>query len=122
MKLRAFFFLLALGCSLALRGAETNSALTIEASGDGLVEFNLKTSVATYKNGVVIKYGSTVLTANTVQIDRQSGEAFAQGDVILQRENGQLWRGDRLNYNFKTKVISGQTFRANHTAPSALGA
>ena len=112
MKLRVSIFLLALGCSLVMRGAETNTALTIEAPGGGLVEFQLKTGVATYKNGVVIKYGPTVLTADTVQIDRQSGETYAQGNVILQRETGQLWRGDRLTYNFKTRVISGQNFRA----------
>ena len=112
MKLHVSIFLLALGCSLVMRGAETNTALTIEAPGGGLVEFQLKTGVATYKNGVVVKYGPTVLTADTVQIDRQSGETYAQGNVILQRETGQLWRGDRLTYNFKTRVISGQNFRA----------
>ena len=33
MKLRVSIFLLALGCSLVMRGAETNTALTIEAPG-----------------------------------------------------------------------------------------
>ena len=112
MKLRVPFFLFALGCSLVLRGAETNTALTIEALGGGEVEFQLKTGVATYKNGVVVKYGPTILNADTVQIDRLTGEAFAQGNVTLQRETGQLWRGERLSYNFKTRVISGQNFHA----------
>ena len=112
MKFRVFLGLLALLSSLAMRGQETNDVLSISATDGGTLEYELATGLTTYTNGVVVKYGPAVLTAKLVQINRQTMEAYAQGNVILQREGGQLWRGDRLSYNFNTKVITGLTFRS----------
>ena len=114
MKLSTGLALLPLLCCLAARGAETNEALTVESIGEGKMVFDLRTGVATYKDGVMLKYGPSVLTADTMQIDRETGETFAKGNVILQREGGQLWRGEQLNYNFKTRVISGNNYLAGH--------
>jgi LPS-assembly protein len=110
MKLRIVLTLLALLSVLAVRSQETNELL--ELKGD--VQVNLRTGTATYVNGILLKYGAVVLTAQTARVDRATGDAYAEGNVILQREGGQLWRGEQLHYNFKTRIISGDSFRAGH--------
>lgn len=110
MKFRAVVALLVLLCCVARGAADTNELLVIR----GTVQLNLKTGIATYTNGVLVIYGPAVLTAQHAEIDREAGDVKAQGNVILQREGGQLWRGEELHYNFKTRVISGEIFRAGH--------
>ncbi|MBM3838966.1 MAG: LPS-assembly protein LptD [Verrucomicrobia bacterium] len=61
-------------------------------------------------NGVVVRYGATLLIADEVSVDEQSGEAVAQGNVSLQQDRG-LWRGERLRYNFRTREMSADRFR-----------
>jgi LPS-assembly protein len=118
MKLRIVLTLLALLLPLAARAQETNELLELVGAN---VQVNLRTGTATYQNGVLLKYGPVVLTAQTARVDRATGEALAEGNVILQREGGQLWRGEQLQYNFKTRVIRGETFRAGHPPYFALG-
>ena len=93
---------------LAGRAAETNETLIIK--GSGVVD--LDTGVVTYTNGVRVEYGSVMLTAGKAHIDQKSGEIQAEDDVVLIREGGQAFRSQRLNYNFKTRVISAINFRA----------
>lgn len=118
MKLRIVLTLLALLLPLAARSQTTNELL--EMRGD--VEVELRTGKVFYKNGMLLKYGPVVLTAQTARVDRATGDAFAEGNVILQREGGQLWRGEQLHYNFKTRVISGDSFRAGHPPYFVQGA
>ena len=111
MKLRLVLTLLALLLPLAARSQETNELFVLEGAKQ---EVQLKTGTVFYKNGMLLKYGPVVLTAQTARVDRATGDAYAEGNVILQREGGQLWRGEQLHYNFKTRVISGDSFRAGH--------
>ncbi len=111
MKLRMFLALCACAfCFVA--GAETNEALLIQSLTGGYNVVDLNTRLVSFKGGVMISFGPAVLTADTAEIDQETGETFAAGNVVLQREGGQLWRGERLNYNFKSRIISGNTFRA----------
>src|SRR5829696_1458918 len=107
MKLRVFLVLIAWLVCEAAHGADTNQINTQALRN----EFRPDTGVITYQGNVLITYGPIVLTADTVEIDMQTGEALAKGNVVLQRESGELWRGERLAYNFKTRVISGDNFR-----------
>src|ERR1035438_4298031 len=51
-------------------------------------------------NGVYVKYGPTVLTADTVSLNQQSGDVVADGHVRI--ETGDLlWVGEHVTYNFK---------------------
>src|SRR5687768_2046515 len=100
MTLRMFLALFACAFGFAAYGAATNESLLIQSLTGGYNVIDLNTRVVTFKDGVMISYGPAVLTADTAQIDKESGETFAEGNVILQREGGQLWRGERLNYNF----------------------
>src|SRR5258707_6834318 len=62
---------------------------------------------------VTVKYGGTTLTADYAQVNQNSGLAVAEGHVLLQRE-GDIWRGDSLQYNFKTKEVLGKNFKSGH--------
>jgi lipopolysaccharide assembly outer membrane protein LptD (OstA) len=120
MKLRTLLGLLALLPFLALRAAEADG-LSIESTSGGDLEYDPRTGQATYRDGVIVKYGDSVLTADRVKIDRVTGEVAAEGNVVLVREGGSLWRGDRLFYNFKTRVIGGNDFRTGQQPYFATG-
>ncbi|MBI4661873.1 MAG: LPS-assembly protein LptD [Verrucomicrobia bacterium] len=71
-------------------------------------------------NGVVVRYRETTLIADQVELNSQTGEAIATGNVNLQHEQG-LWRGERLRYNFKTGELSADTFRVGRAPFFAAG-
>jgi LPS-assembly protein len=112
MNLRPLLCVLALAFCCAARGAEAEQALSISTPDGGGLEYDPRTGIATYTNGVVLKYGDTTLMAKTIQVNPQTTESFAQGDVIILREGAQIWRGERIHYNFKTRVMSTSSFRA----------
>lgn len=115
MNLRPLFCLLALLCCLAARSAEPAEGLTIDARNGGELEYDPRTGITTYTNGlvpVVLTYGDTILSARKVEVNRLAAEAIAEGDVVILRQGAQVWRGDRINYNFKTRVMSTEAFRA----------
>ena len=94
------------------KAARPETPLEIEAlqeGGEGEVDF--ATGIVTYRNGVIVKYGQAVLTADAVTANRNSGQVTATGNVVLVGEGGHIWRGERLDYNFQTRVMGGQEFR-----------
>src|SRR5262245_32433451 len=104
LRLLIFFFALG-GAVFFLNGAEQKSEEPIElesVEGELFVDFNTGLAIAT--NGVVVKYAGSTLTAQKLQVNQTTGEAHAEGDVRILRE-GQLWTGDQVNYNFKTRQI-----------------
>jgi LPS-assembly protein len=62
-------------------------------------------------NGIAVRYGPTVLVANTVRVDQKSGQAQAQGHVTIQRDT-YLWKGEQVSYNLKTREMSASDFKA----------
>lgn len=104
-------FLVLLAGTGRLRAAETNDTWTIESLDKGDFDYDLKTGVASGTNGVSVTYGATVLTARRVTLNRNTGDIVAEGDVMMRRE-GQLWRSERLSYNFKTHVLGGADFKS----------
>lgn len=105
--------LLALGSAGA---AEAPGSYQIEPlSKEGSQSYDLKTGLMKATGGVRVRYetvqGKDVeLTADRVQLNQATGEALAEGTVFLRGE-GHLWRGEKLEYNFKTKVMKGEEFR-----------
>jgi lipopolysaccharide assembly outer membrane protein LptD (OstA) len=83
------------------------------------LDYDRKTGVATAPNGVNIVYGDAVLTARQVTLDEQTGDFIAEGDVYLQRGK-EVWRGDRIRYNFTSKEIATDKFHAG-MAPFLVG-
>ena len=77
---------------------------------DGEFEFDPETRIVTATKGVQVNYGGAELSATRVTLNQETGDILAEGLVTLLRDN-QLWRGERLEYNFKTKVIKAEQFK-----------
>jgi lipopolysaccharide assembly outer membrane protein LptD (OstA) len=79
--------------------------------GEGRVSFNAQTGTATGTNGVMVLYGNAVLTADSVTLYYATLEVIAAGRVRIQQDD-QLWAGDQIRYNFKTRQIHTDQFRS----------
>ena len=53
---------------------------------------------------VVVRQGGQELRADYVQVNTETHDVFARGNITLQRADGSLWRGQQLTFNFKTGV------------------
>jgi lipopolysaccharide assembly outer membrane protein LptD (OstA) len=76
--------------------------------------------MATGTNGVYVKYGQTVLTADTVSLNQQSGDVVADGHVRIETGD-QLWVGEHITYNFKTRQMRSEQFRTGKSPLFAAG-
>jgi LPS-assembly protein len=95
---------------VALR-AQQRSGWEIEALNEqGWAWFDFQTGLGMGTNGVLVRYGSAFLTADQVRVNQQSGEVIADGNVHIQSEE-QLWAGEHIRYNFKTRQLEAQQFR-----------
>ena len=121
-QLRLFLTLaagLALGALTA--GGQQEPLLMVEAlSPDGWVEMD-RSGTATATNGVRVIYGNALLTAERVRVDQTSGEVEAAGRVRIQRDD-QIWAGEEIRYNFKTRSIEAAVFRTGKSPVFAEGA
>lgn len=90
------------------------------------IEVDPDKGIAVARGGVVIRYEDAssgrkaTLTAEQASLDQDRGEADAQGAVVIQSA-GQVWRGERLLYNFKTGQIRGEEFRTGKSPFFAAG-
>jgi lipopolysaccharide assembly outer membrane protein LptD (OstA) len=111
-KLRAILLLLAClwGLASTAHGAEEPVRFTIESEENSLV-IDLNTGAITYTNGVVIRSGNAALSARRAKWDEKSGQVMAAGSVRLQQDN-EVWYGERIEYNFKTRKILATDFKA----------
>src|SRR5262245_13595844 len=113
-KLRAITIILLLACAGGLlsmaNAAEQPKTFDIEAEEGGMM-FNFDTGQIVYTNGVVVRYGEATLSARRARLNRETGEILAEGSVRLQQEN-EVWFGERIEYNFKTKKILATDFKA----------
>ena len=78
----------------------------------GNIEYDLLHHTAWGTNGVYVNYadGATVLTADKVFLNEDTGEVEADGNVRIE-SSGMLWVGEHIRYNFKTKVMTTEEFR-----------
>jgi lipopolysaccharide assembly outer membrane protein LptD (OstA) len=111
-------------CALALPGAlraQQQPVWEMEALTDqGWAEFDFKTGLGRGTNGVLVRYGSAFLTADQVGVNQQSGDVTADGDVRIQSEE-QVWVGQHVRYNFKTKQMEAEQFRTGKAPVFATG-
>jgi LPS-assembly protein len=112
-----FFLLtiLALGC-LALVSARAAEPvvqdLVIEPLSDKTRLVNdFETHTWIGSNGVVVRQGDAVLTADNISLDETGRHVVADGNVTLQGQN-LFWIGDFLEYNFNTREIGAHSYRA----------
>jgi LPS-assembly protein len=101
--------------------AQQRPGWVIEAlNEDGWAEFDFQTGQGRGTNGVLVRYGSAFLTADQVSVNQQSGEVFADGNVHIQSEE-QIWAGEHIRYNFRTKMIEAEQFRTGRAPVFAEG-
>lgn len=118
-KLWAIIGLLFIGGGLAFAQDGEPSKWEFEAP-QGTLQYEIDTGLAIATNGIVAKYGGAVLTAQSARVNQATGEVVAEGNVRLERE-GQIWRGEYLEYNFKTGRLRGQNFRTGASPIYAQG-
>ena len=75
---------------------------------------------ATVTNGAFVKYGDTVLTANSVSVNSQTGETVADGSVRI-AQGEEVWVGEHITYNFKTHQMRSEEFRTGKLPVFAAG-
>ena len=66
-------------------------------------------------NGITVHYqhpqrGPVELSAGVIELNQETGAVDAEGGVSL-KQGGVLWRGEKLDYNFKTHAMKGSEFR-----------
>lgn len=82
--------------------------------------FTLVDGHAAIKGGAEIRYRDLFMVADAVDVDRDSGLIKARGGVRVQR-NGEVWIGEELDYNYKTKQFSGAEFKTGQVPFFARG-
>ena len=95
-----------------LPGAPTNSS--VEFAGD------LKSGTITGTNGICVRYGDVVLMADSVFVNKDTGEASADGHVRIEM-GGQLFLGEHIDFNFKTRQMRSEQFRTGRPPVFAAG-
>jgi lipopolysaccharide assembly outer membrane protein LptD (OstA) len=75
---------------------------------------------ATGTNGVCVKYGETVLMADSASVNTKTGEAVADGNVRIE-EGGLIWTGEHIRYNFITHQMQSEQFRTGKPPVFAQG-
>jgi lipopolysaccharide assembly outer membrane protein LptD (OstA) len=81
-----------------------------EMSGDTL----------TVTNGAFVRYGATVLTADSVSVNSQTGDTVADGNVRIEQGN-EIWVGEHITYNFRTHQMRSEEFRTGRLPVFAAG-
>ena len=93
----------------------------IQDTPEGKVDFDAKTGTVTYSNGIFVSDGNAVLTANSAAVNTKTGDVNADGNVRIEAGD-QLWVGEHISYNFKTKQMRSDQFRTGKSPVFASGA
>ena len=98
----------------------------IQASdGMGEVEWDREKGTVTYNydKGVLVTFRNATLTARLITVEREAGQMTARGDVVISKLDAkgrpQVWRGERVRYNYRTGQIDTDAFRMG-TSPFFL--
>ncbi len=121
-QLRAIITLLLCGVVFPsiLKAQQTEWQIEPLNDKDGWVEYSYETGIGVATNGVLVRFGDTVMTADQVSVSYETGEAVADGAVRIQTGD-QIWVGDHIRYNFKTKQMQSEQFRTGKTPVFAAG-
>jgi LPS-assembly protein len=71
-------------------------------------------------NGVFIKFGDTILTADSATVNAKTGETITDGSVRIE-QGDQVWVGEHITYNFKTHQMQSEQFRTGKSPVFAQG-
>ena len=90
-----------------------------KASADSWLEMD-REGIVTVTNGVIVTYGGAILVAERVTANLRTYNVEAFGRVRIQRDE-QIWAGEHIQYNFKTREIVADQFRTGKTPVFAEG-
>ena len=90
------------------------------ATGEQGFVGNIFTGEFVFTNGVMVKYGDAVLTAERVAGNHKTGVVVADGQVRVQ-QGEQVWASEHLRYNFFTHQMEAEQFRTGETPFFATG-
>jgi LPS-assembly protein len=98
---------------LPLRAQPITDQIEIKSlRNDGTaVSYDMRNNTMGGTNGVFINYHGTMLTADSVFVNRNSGEAIADGHVHIQ-QGGQVFVGEHVRYNLNTHDMVADQFRS----------
>jgi len=101
--------------------AQQKPSLEISAyPSTGQVEYNLKDNTFVATNGIMVRFGDAVMTADQARGDQATGEVVAEGHVRVQ--SGELvWVGEKIRYNFFTHKMESEQFRTGQSPVFAGG-
>jgi LPS-assembly protein len=87
----------------------------------GNFKMNPTTGITEATNGIIVSYNNVVLSADKATLNQNTGDVIAEGDVTIKWSEasrpgatngmGNLWRGERVKYNFKTRELSAGDFK-----------
>jgi LPS-assembly protein len=60
--------------------------------------------------GVEVRYRDLYMVADEAELDQNTGNIRAKGSVRVER-NGEVWIGEQIDYNYKTRQFSGIDFK-----------
>src|SRR5581483_7121353 len=83
-------------------------------------DVSMVNDIVTATNGIWLRYHDALLIADRATANHDTGDVTADGHVRLE-QNGMLWVGEHLDYNFKTRRMSSQQFRTGHPPAFAEG-
>ncbi len=87
---------------------------------DGQLSYELDTGWMISTNGVWVRFGDTILTADRVALNHDTGETEASGRVRIEYQ-GQVWVGEKIRYNFRTRRMQSEEFRTGSAPLLASG-
>jgi LPS-assembly protein len=88
----------------------TNAQEAVEFSADGM-EYSADKTLLIGRGNVVVKQGADKVMADYMTLNRDTGDIYARGNIIY-TAGDQVWKGEQLSYNFKTKVGKPGAFSA----------
>jgi len=92
----------------------------IPGAVEGKVDYDLANGTAAGTNGVFVRYGDAVMTADSASVNTKTGDVEADGNVRIESSN-QLWVGEHIHYNFKTRLMRTEQFRTGRSPVFAGG-
>ncbi len=69
----------------------------------GRLDYDAERRLIIGREGVVAHHAGQLLRADYMEVNTETGDVLAQGNVFLARGDGSEWRGQRLIYNLRTR-------------------
>ena len=96
-------------------GAAADEIVISSKDGQEELGFDEKTAAITSHSGVVARWKGATLVAHRLSYSEVDDVYVAEGEVTITRVDGrgrtEIWRGERVRYNFRSGSIDTDSFR-----------